>query len=320
MDFTTILNELRIGGPAGTVPDDLREDYLLQGLQDLCRKTFAYTEVLTFLTTAGTREYTLSPSDSDTEIIGLTPGDAQIATLNTPVPSAAAYTDAGTLVDSTTYSYKVTAIKDDYGETLPSTACTAAADANGSIQISWSAISGADGYRIYGRTDSSWLLMDETTSLSWVDDGSETPSGAIPTESQLMKEIEFRNTQFESIDSRYWRGLEGDNITGLIYDGMTAVKTNRIPTTTGIGFQVRVALYPTAEIAIPTIIEPYVPALKDYVRERLFEMVPSAVVTWSNPQLAEKFGARYRRARSRLKTSVIARFAGRTRAKPQFFV
>lgn len=92
---------------------------------------------------------------------------------------------------ATTYSYRVTALTYD-GETEPSTAatCTNAASLGASNKnlVSWVHCNGAYAYRIYGRTSGTELLLitlpaDQMTSgPQWAyDDGSLTPSGALPT-------------------------------------------------------------------------------------------------------------------------------------------
>jgi hypothetical protein len=111
-------------------------------------------------------------------------------------PSAAALLGSG----GTPYSYKITALTYD-GETVPTAAvtCTNGAPlAAGSKvnKISWVHVQGAYAYRIYGRTSGSELLLKKVTwddlhpsdgvvtavtPPSWNDDGSLTPSGALPT-------------------------------------------------------------------------------------------------------------------------------------------
>lgn len=91
---------------------------------------------------------------------------------------------------ATTYSYKVTALTYD-GETLASSAatCTNGSTLNSSHknQITWVQVIGAYAYRIYGRTSGSEQLMvtlaadQYPNSFGWEDDGSISPSGALPT-------------------------------------------------------------------------------------------------------------------------------------------
>lgn len=93
----------------------------------------------------------------------------------------------GTLTDSTTYYYRVTAIN-LVGETLASTetskATGACSGANTStVTVTWAAITGATGYNVYGRTtgaETEITLGTGVTSLSYADTGSAL-SGALPT-------------------------------------------------------------------------------------------------------------------------------------------
>lgn len=86
---------------------------------------------------------------------------------------------------SYTYSYKVTAVTAS-GETTPSTADTETANvdtltASIYMTISWSAVTGAIGYNVYGRKDGSWYFMayvEGNSSTSYVDNDADTPNEA----------------------------------------------------------------------------------------------------------------------------------------------
>ena len=87
----------------------------------------------------------------------------------------------GTLAAST-YSYEVTAVGIN-GETLPSTVAPATTTGStGSVSLSWSAVTNAVGYRVYGRTSSNYLFLASTNSATttFIDTGSITPAGAAP--------------------------------------------------------------------------------------------------------------------------------------------
>ena len=98
-------------------------------------------------------------------------------------PTAAVAGTGGTLPAGTTYQYEVTAIS-AAGETLPSTASAAATTTGttSTITITWTASTGAIGYRIYGRTTGSFLFMASVGphTLTWTDLGLITPVGAAP--------------------------------------------------------------------------------------------------------------------------------------------
>lgn len=102
-------------------------------------------------------------------------------------PSAPTITQAstgGTIAAGTNVSYKVAA-RTAAGTTLCSSAGTATISAGtntNTATITWTAVSGATSYEIYGRTSGSELLMERVPAgtLSWTDKGSVTPSGAQP--------------------------------------------------------------------------------------------------------------------------------------------
>lgn len=88
---------------------------------------------------------------------------------------------AGTLAPGT-YYYRVSAIN-AVGETLASTETSYVLAGVGGINVNWGAVSGATGYNIYGRSTGAELFMDTVGAVeTWLDDGSITPSGALPAE------------------------------------------------------------------------------------------------------------------------------------------
>lgn len=107
-----------------------------------------------------------------------------------PNPSAITLTvstTGGALTHNTTYAYRVSYFNAS-GETLASaeqtiaTPSTPTADTY-SISIGWAFQVGAEGANVYGRTASGEQLIMAVSmpTLSFVDDGSVTPSGALPT-------------------------------------------------------------------------------------------------------------------------------------------
>lgn len=87
---------------------------------------------------------------------------------------------AGSLNDAT-YTYRVAAIVRGV-ESLPSEAETAETTAGagaGSVALAWNAMPNASSYNVYGRTGTIELI-DNVEAASFVDDGSETPAGALP--------------------------------------------------------------------------------------------------------------------------------------------
>lgn len=118
-------------------------------------------------------------------VAGFDDAAAQLMDLNAyiaaPTPLSFGAT-TGTLSAGSKY-YRVSAVTAS-GETIPCTEQSFVAGATTGIVISWPRVAGATGYRIYGRgTGSETLLatIDNGTTLSWTDDGSLSPSGAMPT-------------------------------------------------------------------------------------------------------------------------------------------
>jgi hypothetical protein len=109
---------------------------------------------------------------------------------------------AGTLVAGT-YCYRVTA-STLAGETDPSTeTCLTigAGDAPAGVNVNWAAIPGAIVYKVYGRTTGIEELLTTIGNIpvatpTWLDSGSGTPSGAMPTknESGVISSPSFNST------------------------------------------------------------------------------------------------------------------------------
>lgn len=107
------------------------------------------------------------------------------------LPMAPAITDVtmqdtigGTLLGSHAYYYRLSAL-DAVGQTLASAEVSGTTDVGtntNQLLISWAAVAGATGYKLYGRNTGAELLM-ATLGLvtSFIDNGSITPSGALPT-------------------------------------------------------------------------------------------------------------------------------------------
>ena len=130
--------------------------------------------------------------DCDVYIKGGTGAVSQISIGGLPLPVNATHTTAttgGSLVPGT-YWYRITA-RNNAGETLASveTSIVVPAGTNTNVvNVAWTAIPGAKDYRVFGRTTGAELLMGSTegfylasaTTLYFLDDGSVTPSGALP--------------------------------------------------------------------------------------------------------------------------------------------
>lgn len=144
-------------------------------------------------------------------------------------PSAPGVARTGT-TGTYTYSYKITAVT-AVGETTPSTAGTQVAnvatlDTSTYMTVTWSAVTNAIGYNVYGRKDGTWYFMaylEGNGSLSYVDKGQDTPNELVipPTENTtngpVGKDIElYKDTLFILGDpanpSRLYYSAGGDKI------------------------------------------------------------------------------------------------------------
>ncbi len=84
----------------------------------------------------------------------------------------------GTLA-AATYTYTVTATNAQ-GETIASSSASITLGATGGVIVSWTAVAGATGYRVYGRTTGSLGFLSAVTGLTYTDSGSATPGAASP--------------------------------------------------------------------------------------------------------------------------------------------
>ena len=83
-----------------------------------------------------------------------------------------------------TYAYRVSAVTDT-GETLACAEQTvtgpATLSADTPAKLTWTKEDGASSYNVYGRTSGAELLIDNASATSYSDDGTGTPSGALPS-------------------------------------------------------------------------------------------------------------------------------------------
>lgn len=96
-----------------------------------------------------------------------------------PSPIVSLSSTSGTLTAGT-YYYRVTAVN-AYGETLGSEEKPITVGASAGVILSWPAITDATTYKIYGRSKDLELFIATTTSNTYTDNGSITPTTAIPT-------------------------------------------------------------------------------------------------------------------------------------------
>jgi hypothetical protein len=307
------------------IGDTKLERYILECLREMCFETWAYTEWKTFLTTAGTVEYSLTPSTSTDTILGIPHDGAQRQAVDTPNPSASNGT-SGTLTPTNTYSYKVTAISNTHGETLPCTAVDHVCPATGEILLSWTAVSGASSYKVY-RNDGSggtvYGLLESVTTNSYEDDGDTSPttSSTPPETTVLTKEIGVTNRNEMKKHNLHWRDREGDSSNLLLWDQPNRkVRLEMIPLTTNIGYQVEVALQPTVlPNTIPAVFDEVREAFINFVKGRIYRHPKTKSANYNNPAEANYHLARYRDVRNTLKLRKFQGFGGPMRVKlPRF--
>lgn len=97
-------------------------------------------------------------------------------------PTGLALAEGTGTLGATTYYYRVSAIT-TAGETTACAEVGLAITATHGVDLTWNAVRGATGYRVYGRSTGAELFIAEVsgTTLAYTDSGSITPAGALPT-------------------------------------------------------------------------------------------------------------------------------------------
>lgn len=187
-----------------------------------------------------------------------------------PGPITLTLVSGGSLTASTAYDYQVTATNAS-GETSGSTRVSTTTDTtNKSIQISWTRVTGATGYKVYGRSHGGTLTLMTTIgsgdTTSWTDDGTVTPgTTGVPYNSawpyrQLMATISDRNTVTWTDDGsitpsgNYVLTDNFEKITNLLFDpanasthfGYQAISVGYLSYGTAFGHQARGSAQHTA--------------------------------------------------------------------------
>jgi hypothetical protein len=112
--------------------------------------------------------------------------DLIVSQLGTPATSVNTTATTGGTLTPATYYYRVAAY-DSVGNSLANAETSIVVPAGTSTNITtvnWGGVLGATGYKVYGRSTGAELLMATVvgqTATSWIDNGSVTPSGALPT-------------------------------------------------------------------------------------------------------------------------------------------
>ncbi len=123
-------------------------------------------------------------------------------TASAVTPASSTSTSGGTLA-AATYSYRVTAVYGSSGiETVASPAKTqVTTGATSTVTVDWTGVFPAGGlqptsYNVYGRTGGSELLIANVAAptLTYLDTGSVSPSGALPTDTGRVYIKQFTGT------------------------------------------------------------------------------------------------------------------------------
>lgn len=146
--------------------------------------------------------------------------------LTFPANILASPSTTGGILAAGAKSYRISAIN-AIGETLASTAATCTTTgATSIVTLTWSIVPGATGYKIYGRSGGTELLIDSVgpgTVLTFVDTGAEPPSGALPvanTTIECAKQIDPYELTWVGVeqDSGWYELRQGINPQSLGYD------------------------------------------------------------------------------------------------------
>lgn len=146
----------------------------------------SYANVLRVGFRVGDRVYGLG--EAFTWTVNTTGGVASGLFLATPVITSVVRVAYIGGLGSGTYTYRVSALS-AAGETLASTAVAGTALAiNSAMRVVWTAVAGATGYKLYGRTGGTELLIATLGAVTTYDDHGTTPAGALPAANTALTE------------------------------------------------------------------------------------------------------------------------------------
>ena len=151
-------------------------------------------------------------------------GDNFATEMASPIGVSASPVSGGTL-SAGTYYY-VIAASDGVGYTTASaeTSCTVDGSTTGSCNITWSAVTGATTYRVFGRTQGSENLYQSVSSTTYLDDNSVMTGGSLPAATTA-----YVNKISASGDSWINSGSLGLGMANPAYDlDITAISSRAI--------------------------------------------------------------------------------------------
>lgn len=168
-----------------------------------------------------TKTVMVNGADTGQVFNGVSLSNITLTQLATPVNTTFT-TGVGTLATAT-YYYRVSAINAN-GETLASAETNLPVVGPVGINVKWGAVTGATGYKIYGRSTGAELLIATVGQVTtYLDDGSISPSGALPganttnvSSTLLIDVVNFkgRAVYVEKNSQRIWYAAAGS------YQGM----------------------------------------------------------------------------------------------------
>lgn len=129
-------------------------------------------------------------------------------------PTISGLVEQSGILPAGTYYYRVTAIT-SAGETLAATMDNITISATKGVQISWGAVDGAIGYKIYGRSSPTTPLLINTVGevTTWTDTGTITPGiGTVPVADTSGAELVTGGGYTANVKVIGDRTLQRDNI------------------------------------------------------------------------------------------------------------
>jgi hypothetical protein len=143
------------------------------------------TRAPTWLTNVHLRGAITLPASTGREVWYVSNSD-----LDTPTGLAAVASASGGTLATATYYYKVTAVN-SIGETVGSSEVSAAVTGpTGSVALSWTAVDGADTYRVYrGTASGGQNTYYATTATSYTDTGSAGTADTVPSTNESNKGV-----------------------------------------------------------------------------------------------------------------------------------
>lgn len=177
--FDKLADPVTGGWPAGWSGDLIHPGSDSDWYSNTVIGEFAWSHLANMYGGVAVKEATVNGADSAVNGFFTTLATAIAA----PSPTIANDTASGSL-PAGTYQYVVTTV-DYFGQSVPSNVLSTTLSATGKVTITVPAVSGNQGYRVYRKVGSDYLLLGRfaggTGTVTIVDDGSVTPAGVLPS-------------------------------------------------------------------------------------------------------------------------------------------